>query len=221
MFLRNYLNLTTGKNHFSIGREVLCLDSFVKINLKDIYNGPTLSAKMRRNITKFQSCYIPCRKQKWKLTLSDKLTLEMKEEIDSHYGESKLTHVLPHYQMPDIIICVDKDGKPVTDKILDYFPADYSGDIISKDYLFSQIPEFRENMNDYKLISVVIGGWNLFIRNSLKPSGGLAMKIEQLKLIGYEPVVMFWADWAKKFVDERNMIFHEKLRNVINSPIEK
>lgn len=214
-------NLPTGKNHFAVGREVLCLDSYAKINLKDIYKGPTLSDKMRRNITKFQSCYIPCRKQKWKLTLSDKLTLEMKEEIDIQYGDSKLTHVLPHYQMPDIIMCVDKDGKSVTDKILDCFPPDYSGNILSKEYLLSQKPEFRDNMNDYKMVSVVIGGWNLFVRNSLKPSGGLAMKIEQLKMIGYEPVVMFWADWTKKSINERNRIFHEKLRIVMQSSTEK
>lgn len=169
---------------------------------------------MRKNITRFQSCYVPARIQKWKLSQTDKLTLDIKEELETRYGPTKLTHVLPHYQMCDIIMCFDRNGNSVTDKILDVFPQDYSGNILSKERLLSQVPEFKDNINDYKIISVVIGGWNLYIRNEVRPTGGLAMKEQQLKLIGLEPVVIYWADW-RKYEDERKFLLHEKIRKAL------
>lgn len=218
IYLRNsYLNFILGKNHFAIGREVLCLDSYVKINLKGFYDGPVLSEKMRKNITKFNTCYIPARMQKWKLSMTDRLTLEMQEEIDSVYGASKLCHVLPHYQLPDIVLCFDKNGKPVTDQILDCFPPNYSADIISKELLLSNKPEFKDNMDDYTFVTVIIGGWNLLIRNTNRLTGGLEMKLKQLELIGHRPVLMFWSDWIKKHPEERAEILHTKIKNAINN----
>lgn len=155
--------------------------------------------------------------QKWKLSQTDKIALDVKDELENQYGATKLTHVLPHFQMCDIILCFDKNGNSVTEKILDSFPPDFSGDILSKERLLSQVPAFKDNIDDYKMIAVVIGGWNLFIRNTSRPTGGLAQKEQQLKLIGYEPVVVFWADWTRTGEDEKRILLHEKIRRAIKN----
>lgn len=94
--------LNSGKNHFSIGREILCLDSYTRINLKDTYKGTHLDVKMTRNIAKYKTHYVPTRDQKYKLTHADQLLLNVKELSQSIYGPSILTHILPHYERPGI-----------------------------------------------------------------------------------------------------------------------
>jgi hypothetical protein len=200
---------------------MLCLDSYVKINLKGIYDGPVLSDKMRINITRFTSYHIPQRIQKWKLTMMDKLTLDFKEELESTYGAVKVTHILPQYQIPDLVLCFDKNGNSVTKEILDCFPEDHSGTILSKEYLLSRKPEFKDKIDDYELVTVIIGGWNLLIRNTGKLTGGLELKVNQLKLIGHRPVVMIWSDWAKTKHERGQFILHSLIQNELKNSNNK
>jgi hypothetical protein len=193
-FIQKFFEIS-GKNRMKIGHEVLCLDSFTRINLKSSYDGPQLDKKLRALITKHESHYVPYRDQPYKLTHSDLLILNVKEYLEVRYGPNNLRHILPHFERPDIIYCFNENNESVTDQLVDIFPPLYAGEILSKEFLLSRKPEFAENMDKYKMVAVVVGGWNLYIRNTDIPTGGLRLKIDQLKMIGYKPILIHWHDW--------------------------
>lgn len=155
----------------SIGREVLALDSYTRINLNGKYDGPQLSEKLRANITKFQTNYVPVRGQTYKLTHHDQLILNLKETLEKMYGANVLTHILPHYQRPDLILCFDENGKPVSDELVKCFPDQYIGRILSKDYLFERSDVLAGRINSYQLVAVILGGWNFYLRDTETPTG--------------------------------------------------
>lgn len=200
-------------------REVLCIENFAKINLKGIYNGPVLSDKVRKTVATLQSQYIPYRNQPYKLTHTDKILLDVQEFAEIKFGTNVLTQVLPHYERADIIYCFDENGKSITTQIIDSFsPRDvHTGEIYSKERVLSQKPELASQIDKLRMVSIVIGGWNFYLRDSEKPTGSLRMKLEQLKLIGYIPVLIFWKDWATKPLHIKEEIFMSKLREALSN----
>lgn len=193
----------------------MCLDSFTRINLRDSYRGPRLSDKLRKYITKYQSHYIPERDQPYKLTHSDQLLLNLKEFMEENYGKNMLTHILPHYQRPDVIYCFDENGKSVTSDILDCFPCHYAGDILTKEYLLSQKQPFATKMDNYKMLAVIMGGWNFFLRDTSIPTGGLRTKVEQLQMIGYKTILLVWSDWIRMPSEERKAYLDSEIANAL------
>lgn len=154
-----------------IGREVLALDSYTRINLNGKYEGPQLSEKLRANITKFQTNYVPYRGQPYKLTHADQMLLSLKEALEKKYGPNMLTHILPHYQRPDLILCFDENGKPVTGELEKCFPDHYIGKILSKEYLFERSDVLAGRFNSCQLVAIILGGWNFYLRDTDKPTG--------------------------------------------------
>jgi hypothetical protein len=53
------------------------------------------------------------------------------------------------------------------------------------------------------MVAMVVGGWNFFVRDTEKLTGVLKMKMEQLKLVGYEPILIEWFRWARFARDEK------------------
>jgi len=159
-------------------------------------------------ITKYQTNYVPYKDQPYKLTHSDHLLLNLKEYFEQKYGFNTLRLVLPHYQKPDIVHCFDENGKSVTNKIIDCLPTTlYDGTILTKEYIFSQNKELADNADKYKLVAVVVGGWNLYIRGTKTPTGGLRMKLEQLEKIGYRTVLVHWHDWnVMNYIDKNTLV---------------
>lgn len=151
---------------------MLSIDSYTRINLKDIYKGSQLSDKRRANITKFQANYVPVRGQPYKLTFNDHMILNLKETLEKKFGTNVLTHILPHYQRPDIILCFDENGKPMTEKIVNCLPpSHYLGAILSKEYLFEQSSELAGRLDSHQLVAVLLGGWNFYLRDTEIPTG--------------------------------------------------
>lgn len=201
----------------AVGLEILCIDSFARINLKSSYDGPLLSERMRANINKFQSSYVPYRGQKYKMTNSDVQLLLMKEMLELEWGENILTHILPHYQRPDIIHCFDESGKSVTKEIASFCPEHHRGHILSKDYFFSKNPDLSLNKDKYRMVAVINGGWNFYLRNTRTPTGHFRMKLEQLRMIGYTPVIIYWQDWASLSTRERLKLLQDKMNQALES----
>jgi hypothetical protein len=200
-------------------REIICLDSFTRINLKEIYNGPQLNGKTKQEISKFTSHYIPYKNQLYKLTHADKLLLDCKEMAELKFGKNILGLPLPHYERADIIYCFDENRKSVTSEIEDYFPLKdgHSGEILSKNYILSQKPKFAANIHKYKMIAIIVGGWNFFLRDSYKPTGVLRMKMEQLKMIGYIPVLIHWHDWSHQSLVVREQVLVDKVKKALDT----
>lgn len=204
-----------GRNHQKIGREILALDSYSRIELKETYDGPRLKDRLRRNITKYTSNYVPVKNQPFKLTHADKLLLDMKDVFESKFGDSWLTHVLPHHSRPDIIFCFDETGKPVTEEILDLFPQHYSGEIVSKEFLLSKDPQLAKVAEKYRMVAVVVGGWNFYIRDTEIPTGIFRMKLDQLKLIGYSPILVHFNKWMAMSLKEKETYAEQEMKKVL------
>lgn len=204
-----------------IGREILCLDSFTRINLKGRYDGPQLSKRLRANIFKFQSNYVPYRGQSHKMTHADQLLLNLKEVLEAKFGSNVLTHILPHYQRPDVICCFDENGNPVTDKFLDCFPPRNSGEILSKEFLLSRDEKLAAEMGNCQMLAVILGGWNFYLRDTNVPTGGLRMKLEQLEMIGYKTVLVHWSTWKNLRMDEKEKFIEAEVRKALSSDVDK
>lgn len=198
-------------------RDILCLENFTKINLKGIYNGPNLSEKLKRNIATYQSHYIPIRGQPYKLTHADKLILDIKDFAELKFGSNILTQVLPHVERPDIIYCFDENGKSVTSELIDCFPRreEHTGEIYSKEVVLSQKPQFADKMDKMKMVSIVIGSWNFFLRETKVPTGVLRMKLDQLRMIGYEPVLIHWNDWVPNSLQGKEEILVTEIEKIL------
>lgn len=205
-----------GRAHHKIGRELLCLDSFSKIQLKDKYDGPELPSLIRKTIAKHQTNYIPVMGQPYKLTHADKLLLDVKHTMEGKFGKNILTHVLPHYQRPDIVYCFDSNGKSVTEEIVECFPAPYRGKILSKEFILSRHDDFADKINQFEMVAVVLGGWNFYLRDTRKPTGGLRMKIEQLEMIGYRTILIHYDDWSNQSYEFQEKLIEAEIHRVLS-----
>lgn len=214
----NFLTFAYGKNAKALSRDILCLDCYTKINLKGVYDGPQLNDRMRRTIATLQSQFIPYRNSPYKLTHTDKLLLDVKDFAEIKFGPNIMTQVLPQYERPDVIYCFDENGKSITNQLEDcYQPrTEHTGNIYSKDFVLSQRPELAAQAEKLKMVSIVIGGWNFYLRDKEKPTGSLRMKLEQLKLIGYTPVLIFWHDWANQPLHVKEEIFMRKMNEALS-----
>lgn len=213
----NFLLFAYGKNLKIYSREILCLESFTKINLKGIYKGPELSEKVRRNIATFQSNYIPYRGQKWKLTHTDKLLLDVKDLTEMKFGYNIVTQPLPHYERPDIVYCFDENGRSITKEVESCFQGreEHNGEIYSKEKVLSQMPELASQADKLRFLAIIIGGWNFYLRGTKTPTGALRVKIEQLQMIGYIPVLIYWNDWANKPMQYKEEIVLQKMNEAL------
>lgn len=166
-----------------LGRDIFCLDSYTKIDLKEAYQGNNLPDRSRRNLAKLLCNYIPEKDSKYKQSVSDKWLLETKATLDGIYGAhcTVLENLLPHFERSDILMAFDSVTKnPLAIKSL-HLPGNYSGIILSREELLQSI----DNPENIKLIAVVFGGFNAYIRGTESPTGVLRLKLEQLKKIGH------------------------------------
>lgn len=109
-----------------LARELFCLDSFTKINLKDSYMGNRLEDKTRRTMGKLMTDYVPDRNSKFRLSLTDKILLEVKETTELILKTATFKHILPHFQRPDIVVCYDRITKKSV-PLSENCPEDYTG----------------------------------------------------------------------------------------------
>lgn len=85
----------------------------------------------------------------------------------------------------DIIVAYDRrTGKSLN--VLDRYPEHYSGTVISRELLLNGLPD-EEHL---EMINIIIGGWNNYVRNQDRLTGLLSFKMEQSKLIGFNPIMV-------------------------------
>lgn len=197
-----YIKLAYGRN-ITLGRELFCLDSYVQLNFNP-YNGHRLTDKKRKSMGKILCHYIPVRDGEFKLSTTDRILLEIKESSEKLYEHCHMAHILPHFDRPgkqrkrrkrnillycifftDVVIAYDKRSGNSID-ILDHYPENYSGDIVTRDILLKTI-EDREHI---VLVNIIIGGWNNYVRNLNKLTGLINLKQDQSRKIGFVPVMV-------------------------------
>lgn len=103
----------------------------------------------------------------------------MLQEIFNNTSDITLCRPLPHYAPKDIVICLDEQNQLVpSEKLLHSFGPNE----------FKRVD--KETEKNTKWIALVIASHNLVIRDTELPVGILAMKLRQLSIIGYTPVMV-------------------------------
>ncbi|GAB0087180.1 uncharacterized protein DMENIID0001_014600 [Sergentomyia squamirostris] len=194
-----YFEMAYGRNYLAC-REILCLDTYARINLRDSYKGNLMPEKIRKTLAKIHSNYIPAKDQKYKLSAADMILLEIKDTCDELFGcnSPSINHLLPQYERPDIIFAINrKSGESVS--LQQNYPPPYSGDILTRELLLQDIA----SAEDLDVFVIVVGGWNILVRSTNTMTGQLKLKMQQLQLIGLKPIMIPWFAWRKLRLEER------------------
>nr|CAD7589297.1 unnamed protein product [Timema genevievae] len=121
---------------------------------------------------------------KTKLSATNKVLIEVLDATESLLGGCDnvyIGHVLPHFERPDIVFATNDSGAAVP------IPAQL------KEALFASVKYAPCVQGQERWHCLVIGGWNSFIRNSTKPLGSTTAKLRQLRLVGYNPILIILA----------------------------
>ncbi|XP_075154840.1 FAST kinase domain-containing protein 5, mitochondrial isoform X2 [Haematobia irritans] len=188
---RRFLKHAVGSN-LAVCREIFNLDTFVKVNLQnEAYGGSQLADKYRKSMGKMLTHYIPDRNPKYKLNATDNILVQMKEITASFLPHCQLKHILPNYERADVVICYNRlthSSVPISDSC----PADYSGIVLTRELLLGD-----KLSNDIDTVAFIIAGWNNVVRDKERHTGLFDMKLKQLKILGYKPVVIYWHEWRE------------------------
>ncbi|XP_014219342.1 uncharacterized protein LOC106647449 [Copidosoma floridanum] len=106
--------------------------------------------------------------------------------------------LLPHLALPHFVLCYD----PETEKYVS------PGEQLSK-IPTSEIKYAPKDGKEWYVIIITPG--LVYIRNTLKPTGFLAMRLRQLKRIGYEPIVIPMAEWSRMKEEAERCEYIKKL----------
>ncbi|XP_055537428.1 uncharacterized protein LOC129725511 [Wyeomyia smithii] len=208
-FEPRFLYLTYGKNLGGGGREIIGLDSYLRINLRDgEYAGNHFPEKSFKVVAKLTQDYIP--DSAYRLTKSDRMLLEIQETFQKRFTFAHIIHLLPHYQRPDVVVLWDDELRQFLD-VATKCPKQYSGNILNRNLLLGDDSSKR----NLRLIAIVAGSWNCYIRNAKRITGGFAMKIKQLELIGFETIVIPWHEWPLESVHAKEAYLLTKLNELL------
>lgn len=181
---RKFLKHAVGSN-LAISREIFHLDTFVKLNLSEEgYEGAQLQDKIRKTMGKMLTHYIPERNQKYKLSATDNILLQVKEITEGVLPHIELRHILPNYERSDVVICYDREQRKSL-QISKECPENYSGIILTRDLLLG-----ANNRKEVDTVAIIIAGWNNVIRGKDRHTGLFDMKLKQLELLGHKYVVV-------------------------------
>ncbi|XP_055587762.1 uncharacterized protein LOC129740175 isoform X2 [Uranotaenia lowii] len=204
-FAPRFLQMTYNRNLGGAGREVIALDSYIRINLRDKnYQGNYFPAKPFRVVAKLTQDYVP--NPNYRVTKSDRMLMEIQDTFRKRHKHAHIIHLLPHYQRPDVLLLYDTAEGSFRD-VEALCPPQYSGEILWKDGLLAAEDEQRRK--ELRLVAVVAGGWNCYVRDVNRFTGGFAMKLKQLQMIGYETLVhvSLWISQPK--TDSVECVHHE------------
>ncbi|KMQ93667.1 fast kinase domain-containing protein 5 [Lasius niger] len=91
---------------------------------------------------------------------------------------------LPHYAPPDIVFCLDEQNRLVPSK--EFLSQFQESEIMRVD---------KETSRNVRWIALVMAPCGLLIRNTNFPAGMLAVKLRQLPLVGYTPIMISHISW--------------------------
>lgn len=191
------------KEHFGkqkcVPRELFSLDSSIDIECPG-YQGNRLNEKQRTKVSFYFTEYTPMLEQPKKHSLSDKLFLDVYDIIARIIGSEKYItaqHILPHFSKPgnfkkstclsvyfrfiltflDIILCKNTQTGKYVEPL----------GLASYNHWDVKYPKKEENLKWYAVMPLSI---NCTVRNAPLPLGAMKMKARQLRVIGYEPVMV-------------------------------
>ncbi|XP_052899990.1 uncharacterized protein LOC128306498 [Anopheles moucheti] len=209
-FDRRFLQLAYTKNIGGAGREAVALDAFIAINLADggVYSGNRFPDQAFRLVCKLTQDYLP--NPNYKLTKSDRMLLDIQATFTTFWKvPCQIMHLLPHYQRPDILFCFDKRTRKVVELGERDGEAGLSNthDIMKRENILGE----RSSDDSLRLVAIVVGSWNCYVRNDRRRTGGYAMKLDQLRRLNYETIEIPWYEWPVYSRDDMRKYLEAKL----------
>uniref|UniRef100_A0A182RMX4 RAP domain-containing protein n=1 Tax=Anopheles funestus TaxID=62324 RepID=A0A182RMX4_ANOFN len=208
VFDRRFLQLAYSRNIGGAGREAVGLDAFIAINLAEAaYGGNRFPDPAFRLVCKLTQDYLP--NPKYKLTKSDRMLLDIQATFATlSKVPCQVMHLLPHYQRPDILFCFNERTRQVV----------ALGENSEIDVPNTHVIMQRENIlgerscdKNLKLVAIVVGSWNCYIRNDRRRTGGYAMKLAQLRKLNYDTIEIPWYEWPVYSRDDMRKYLETKL----------
>lgn len=196
-----------GRNMLS-GREIYQLDAYTRINLHSKYDGHQLSLKQRKTIAGLiQNSTDP---SMYKVSATSRLINDVANHCKDIYKSILPAFILPHYDRHDILLAFDMSSKtPISLTHLNSKVQSHYAEVLESNIFLNEIDH-----TNVRLISIVVGGWNNFVRGqNNRCTGHLKLKLEQLSLLGYYPVLISWFEWNPLAALEKNKF----LQNKVNS----
>ncbi|XP_044260329.1 FAST kinase domain-containing protein 5, mitochondrial [Tribolium madens] len=193
-----YISEVYGKSIRNLPRELFSLDCSLEIECQN-YSGNRLDPSKKFKSVKWLTEYTPSHTQHKRLTLSDKLYLEVAQYITSVVGQDCIRHyhVLPHFSKSDIIVCRDMSGNFVEPKLDQYV----LGDIMRP-------------CGDFDWFAFIVMTPNLTVRGRNEPLGSMVMKARQLRSIGFRPIFVYSNEFRELGTENEKMEFVKTLLNV-------
>uniref|UniRef100_A0A182SF69 RAP domain-containing protein n=1 Tax=Anopheles maculatus TaxID=74869 RepID=A0A182SF69_9DIPT len=76
----------------------------------------------------------------------------------------------------------------------------------------------RSSDSNLRLVAIVVGSWNCYIRHDRRRTGGYAMKLAQLRMLHYDTIEIPWYEWPIYSRDDMQKYLESKLSLLFNKP---
>uniref|UniRef100_A0A182PBJ0 RAP domain-containing protein n=1 Tax=Anopheles epiroticus TaxID=199890 RepID=A0A182PBJ0_9DIPT len=209
-FDRKFLQLAYSRNIGGAGREAVSLDAYIAICLAGAgYTGNRFPPDAFRLVCKLTQDYLP--NPQYKLTKSDRMLLDIQATFEAVVKEQRacqILHLLPHYQRPDILFCRDA----ATGRVVPLPELSNTHEIRTRESVLGQ----RSGDSRLRLVALVVGSWNCYIRDDKRRTGGYAMKLEQLRKLQYETLEIPWYEWPVYSRDDMRRYLEAKLATLLS-----
>lgn len=195
-----FLHLAFGKklSAYVVPKDVLFIDVSVEIEASD-YTGPRLPESLKHTLCKHYAWRKPGELFHNKEIKADEFGIAVQNKLKQVLGGERfyqLAYVLPHHLKPDVLVCV-KDGKPVP------IPESMSD--------FVHMNAFPPPPTGTWYALVFVTYMQVMKTPEAQYKGPLAVKIRQLKKLGYKPVVMTPSEWINTTEEGRGQIIRDRL----------
>ncbi|XP_022902864.2 FAST kinase domain-containing protein 5, mitochondrial isoform X3 [Onthophagus taurus] len=186
----DFLKKTYGKQFLDVPRELYSLDMCLEIERPN-YKGNRIPKDKRRRCAKVFIERLP-KKEKKSMNAADRLIHDVLDSCLKVTGDSNkvfLGHIIPQYVKADIVLCYDELNKEF---ITPNFTQYEIGDIVR--------PPNKKNLRWIVVVPVSV---NTTIRYLLKPVGFMNLKRRQLKLLGYDVVMVPYHEYIPLDEDDK------------------
>lgn len=188
-------------NYTYLTREYCVLDYSLRLEVPE-YNGPFLKSSVCHFLEKkyFQEYSKTGSAESSRGNLLFTGVLQACQELFNTTSDISSVRLLPHYAPPDIVFCLDEQNQLVPSE---KFPSQFhSSEIRRVD---------KETSKNVRWIVLVMAPHGLLMRNNELPTGLLAVKLRQLSIIGYTPIMISHVSWDKCTSSQERCDYIKKL----------
>lgn len=171
----------TAKN---VCHEILVLDSYAKVNLERSYRGHLLTVNDCAQWMSEYTILNPMAVDYESLQPADRMTREIWDCLTKFYGKCVWAHALPYIHWPHIHLAINTSTMRSVD-IYRRYSSYCSGQILRKDLL-------TDANTQIEIFVIILAGEGSYVctGHEQRLKGGVLFNVNQLKLLGFRPIVV-------------------------------